>query len=79
MDVFYGMLAPGGLLLATNVDVHPSRNEMEYFLEWHLVHRNSNEMMKLAPEQADREQMKLTRDPTGVNIFLEVRKNPGEK
>jgi extracellular factor (EF) 3-hydroxypalmitic acid methyl ester biosynthesis protein len=79
MDVFYGMLAPGGMLLATNVDVHPSRNEMEYFLEWHLVHRNSNEMMKLAPEQADREQMKLTRDPTGVNIFLEVRKNPGEK
>jgi extracellular factor (EF) 3-hydroxypalmitic acid methyl ester biosynthesis protein len=79
MDVFYGMLAPGGLLLSTNVDVHPSRNEMEYFLEWHLIHRNSTQMMTLTPERADPEGVKLMRDPTGVNIFLEVRKANGEK
>jgi extracellular factor (EF) 3-hydroxypalmitic acid methyl ester biosynthesis protein len=79
MDVFYGMLAPGGLLLATNVDVHPSTNEMEYFLEWVLVHRNSDQMATLAPERANRENVKLMRDTTGVNIFLEVRKNNGEK
>lgn len=79
MDVFYGMLAPDGLLLATNVDVHPSRNEMEYFLEWHLIHRNSSQMMTLAPDRADPERIKQLRDPTGVNIFLEVRKNAGEK
>jgi extracellular factor (EF) 3-hydroxypalmitic acid methyl ester biosynthesis protein len=79
MDVFYGMLAPGGLLLATNVDDHPSQNEMEYFLEWNLIHRNSDQMKKLAPEQSDPETWKLMRDPTGVNIFLDVRKNAGEK
>jgi extracellular factor (EF) 3-hydroxypalmitic acid methyl ester biosynthesis protein len=79
MDVFYGMLAPDGLLLSTNVDTHPSQNEMEYFLEWNLIHRNSSQMMTLAPDRADREGIKLMRDPTGVNIFLEVRKNAGEK
>jgi extracellular factor (EF) 3-hydroxypalmitic acid methyl ester biosynthesis protein len=79
MDVFYGMLAPDGLLLSTNVDVHPSRNEMEYFLEWVLIHRNSSQMMSLAPDRADRERINLMRDPTGVNIFLEVRKTAGEK
>jgi extracellular factor (EF) 3-hydroxypalmitic acid methyl ester biosynthesis protein len=79
MDVFYGMLAPGGLLLATNVDDHPSQNEMEYFLEWNLIHRNSDQMLKVAPGDADPETLKLMRDSTGVNIFLEVRKNAGEK
>jgi extracellular factor (EF) 3-hydroxypalmitic acid methyl ester biosynthesis protein len=79
MDVFYGMLAPDGLLLATNVDDHPSQNEMEYFLEWNLIHRNSDQMKKLAPDQSDPELHKLMRDSTGVNIFLEVRKNAGEK
>jgi extracellular factor (EF) 3-hydroxypalmitic acid methyl ester biosynthesis protein len=79
MDVFYGMLAPDGLLLATNVDDHPSQNEMEYFLEWNLIHRNADQMKTLAPEKSDPERLKLMRDPTGVNIFLEIRKNAGEK
>jgi len=79
MDVFYGMLAPDGLLLATNVDDHPSQNEMEYFLEWNLIHRNSDQMKTLAPEKSDPERLKLMRDSTGVNIFLEIRKNAGEK
>ncbi len=74
MDVFYSMLAPGGLLIATNVDVHPSRGEMEYFLEWHLIHRNTEQMRSLAPEYSNPENVKLLRDETGVNIFLEVRK-----
>lgn len=78
MDVFYDMLAPGGLLLATNVDDHPSQNEMEYFLEWNLIHRNAEEMMAIAPGRADRENIKLLRDETGVNVFIEVRKSDKE-
>jgi hypothetical protein len=35
-------------------------------------------MMGLAPERANRENLKLLRDPTGVNIFLEARKDGGE-
>ncbi|HLX70872.1 MAG TPA: class I SAM-dependent methyltransferase [Verrucomicrobiae bacterium] len=78
-EVFYNMLAPGGLLITTNVDVHPSRNEMEYFLEWHLIHRNTEQMRSLTPEGANPENVKLLRDQTGVNIFLEIRKDSVDK
>jgi len=44
-----------------------------------LIHRNSDQMKTLAPEKSDPERLKLMRDSTGVNIFLEIRKNAGEK
>lgn len=78
MDVFYDMLAPGGTVVTTNVDVHPSRNEMEYFLEWHLIHRNTEQMKSLAPRQANPENIRLVRDSTGVNIFMEITRDGGE-
>jgi extracellular factor (EF) 3-hydroxypalmitic acid methyl ester biosynthesis protein len=76
MSVFYEMLAPGGLLLATNVDLHPSRGEMECFLEWHLIHRNTQQMAALAPPEVSPEDMVIKRDATGVNLFLEIRRPP---
>jgi extracellular factor (EF) 3-hydroxypalmitic acid methyl ester biosynthesis protein len=74
MGVFYDMLAPGGLLVATNVDVHPARGEMECFLEWHLIHRNTEQMQSITPRRAKPHNVTLKRDPTGVNVFMEVRK-----
>ena len=42
MNIFYDILAPGGLLVATNVDTsNPSRQTMEQVLEWHLIYRNA--------------------------------------
>jgi extracellular factor (EF) 3-hydroxypalmitic acid methyl ester biosynthesis protein len=78
MDIFYDLLAPGGLLIATNVDNHSSRNEMEYFLEWNLIHRNTAQMTSLTPGQAAPDQALFQRDPAGINIFMEVRKPNGE-
>jgi extracellular factor (EF) 3-hydroxypalmitic acid methyl ester biosynthesis protein len=75
LEVFYDLLAPGGLLVATNVDIsNPSRNWMEYVLEWHLVYRNSEQFLKLAPDRAPPGACTVKSDVTGVNIFLEVRK-----
>lgn len=77
LEVFYDLVAPGGLLIATNVDrSNPSRNYMEYVVEWHLVYRNAEEFIKLAPAKSRPEASEVKRDATGVNIFLEVRK-PG--
>lgn len=70
----YRMLTPEGLLLVTNVDDHPSRREMEYFLEWHLLYRNAAALRALVPPEAGREQAQVLQDPTGVNVFLEIRK-----
>ncbi|HAV64585.1 MAG TPA: SAM-dependent methyltransferase [Verrucomicrobiales bacterium] len=75
MTVFYDLVAPGGLLLATNVEANnPSRNWMEYVTEWHLVYRDPPAFISLAPDDAPKENCTVTADPSGVNIFLEIRK-----
>jgi extracellular factor (EF) 3-hydroxypalmitic acid methyl ester biosynthesis protein len=75
LDYFYAHLAPGGLLVATNVDAsNPIKGGMECFLEWHLVYRDQAGFLNLKPEKALPENCKVYSDVTGVNIFLEVRK-----
>jgi extracellular factor (EF) 3-hydroxypalmitic acid methyl ester biosynthesis protein len=75
MELFYHQLAPGGLLVATNVDSYnPIRNIMEYIYEWHLIYRSGAEFAKLAPKQAAAEETRITADSTSSNIFIEVRK-----
>ena len=75
MNVFYDMLAPGGLLLATNVDASkPFRHSMELILEWHLICRSPAQMRALIPDRAPANSFSITSEPTGVNVFIEVRK-----
>ncbi|HZA54888.1 MAG TPA: class I SAM-dependent methyltransferase, partial [Candidatus Udaeobacter sp.] len=75
MDIFYDMLEPGGLLVTTNVDAsNPSRNGMEYLLDWHLNHRNSMQVRALIPDRAPPGSACVKSDETGVNLYLEVRK-----
>lgn len=75
MNFFYDILAPGGLLVATNVDASkPFRHSMEFLLEWHLICRDSGQVASLAPEKAQPDQCKVIADSTGVNVFIEVRK-----
>jgi extracellular factor (EF) 3-hydroxypalmitic acid methyl ester biosynthesis protein len=76
MAVFYAMLRPGGLLVATNVDTHAAINQMECFLDWHLFYRNPARMRELAPAPAGHDEVVVKSDPTGANVFVEVRK-PG--
>jgi extracellular factor (EF) 3-hydroxypalmitic acid methyl ester biosynthesis protein len=76
MDAFYSMLAPGGLLVATNVDKHAAINQMECFLDWHLIYRDSKRMRELTPKLACSDDVSIKRDPSGANVFIEVRK-PG--
>jgi extracellular factor (EF) 3-hydroxypalmitic acid methyl ester biosynthesis protein len=75
MSIFYDLVAPGGLLVATNVDAaNPSRNWMEYVVEWHLVYRDQRILQTLRPDNARAEDAVIKHDMTGVNIFIEVRK-----
>ena len=79
LEVFYAMLLPGGLLIATNVDDHPAKNQMECFLDWHLVHRNTDKMRSLAPKRAAPENISIKRDSSSVNVFMEARKPSSEE
>jgi extracellular factor (EF) 3-hydroxypalmitic acid methyl ester biosynthesis protein len=72
--ILYESLAPGGLLLLTNVDQHPSRGEMECFLEWHLVYRTPQQLLRLVPRDVPEDSVRVEQDLSGVNIFLELRK-----
>ncbi|EDY83218.1 Methyltransferase domain family [Verrucomicrobiia bacterium DG1235] len=75
IETFYNMTAPGGLVVVTNVDEsNPMQGVMEYVMEWHLIYRNSEQLMALAPKEAKAEDMRVLKDPSGVNIFLEIRK-----
>ncbi len=75
MNIFYDLLAPGGLLIATNVDASkPFRHSMEFILEWHLICRNEAQFAALNPEKAPPGQFTVTHEQTGVNVFIEVRK-----
>lgn len=77
MNILYDQLAPGGLLISTNVDPsNPLRNGMEYLLEWHLNYRNQAQMTMLHPTASAPSDIATKSDETGVNIYLEVRK-PG--
>ena len=74
MNLMYDWLAPGGLLLASNVEPgNPLRHGMEHLLDWHLVYRNGADMLKLAPVAMDAEYQSCI-EQTGFNVFLEVRK-----
>lgn len=75
MNIFHDLLAPGGLLLATNVDAaKPFRHSMEMLLEWHLNCRTRAQLETLLPDAAAPETCRITAEDTGVNVFLEVRK-----
>jgi extracellular factor (EF) 3-hydroxypalmitic acid methyl ester biosynthesis protein len=75
LSIFYDILAPGGLLVATNVDVYnPIRYWLGDILEWHLIYRNGEQFRALAPAAASPDEVKVVADATGVNVFLEVRK-----
>ena len=77
-NMFYAMLAPGGLLLVTNVDFsNPIQGIMGYIFEWHLIYRNGKQLAEFAPNDASPDRCKVSADTTGGNIFLEVRKPEG--
>ncbi len=73
--VFYNWLAPGGLLVVTNVDASRAfRNKLEYILDWNLIYRSGRQVAALAPEQVRVEDRVIKSDGTAVNVFMELRK-----
>jgi extracellular factor (EF) 3-hydroxypalmitic acid methyl ester biosynthesis protein len=75
MNIMYDWLAPGGLLVVTNVEpTNPLRHGMGHLLDWHLNYRTSHQLHRLRPAQAHAEASVVRADPTGFNVFLEVRK-----
>lgn len=76
MTLFYQSLAAGGLALTTNVaPLCPNRGSLELILDWHLIYRDALKVAALRPEGIPAEAIRIHSDDTGVNVFLETRKN----
>ncbi len=75
MSIFYNWLTPDGLLAITNVaDCKPFRHMLEFLLDWHLIYRDTEQGWALIPNQANRDDCRVLRDSTQVNMMVEVRK-----
>jgi len=71
----YEWVAPGGLLVTTNVDhSNPRRLTMDYLMEWHLNYRTGKALAALKPDQVEADAFKVRSDMTGVNIYFAARK-----
>lgn len=76
IDIFYRWLAPGGLLVVTNVTPQaPNQGSLELILDWHLIYRNVPQFEQLCSGIIPKEKVRVKSDDTGVNIFLEARKS----
>ena len=74
-SILYEWVAPGGLLVVTNVEPsNPLRHGMEHLLDWHLIYRTAAQMRALAPPQAPEDASTVRAEATTANLFLEVRK-----
>jgi extracellular factor (EF) 3-hydroxypalmitic acid methyl ester biosynthesis protein len=75
LTVLYQSLAPGGLLLVTNVEPgNPIRNIMEHIYEWYLIYRNQEQLMALTSDLPPEASASVQAELTSSNLFLEVRK-----
>ena len=75
MTLLCEWVAPGGLLLATNVEPsNPMRQVMEHVLDWQLIYRTGPQLQVLRPTQVTPEDFVVRADITGVNLFMEARR-----
>jgi extracellular factor (EF) 3-hydroxypalmitic acid methyl ester biosynthesis protein len=56
------------------MDNKPFRHMLEFVLDWYLIYRNVEQGARIVPDSIPGEARNITIDPTGVNIFIEVRK-----
>ncbi|HZH79326.1 MAG TPA: class I SAM-dependent methyltransferase [Archangium sp.] len=72
LDMMSSLLAPGGVLLLTNLNQqNPWRAFMEYVGDWVVVHRTADQFRTLCegPPERNLTTLDLTMDPSGTNLF----------
>lgn len=71
----YPLLAEGGELIIGNFDLsNPTRFYMEYALEWYLLYRSQEEMLRLAEEIPFPASSYVESDEGGVQLYLIIEK-----
>ena len=69
------MLIPGGELVVGNFHVsNPSKPFMEYWGDWHLIHRTEQELENLLPDSSAVQKSVIFED-SGSQMFLDIKKS----
>ncbi|RXK84644.1 class I SAM-dependent methyltransferase [Chlorobaculum sp. 24CR] len=73
----YSFLKEDGFLYVGNFsDQNPTRKYMELFGNWHLFHRNEQQLRDMALQAGiSRANTKISSEPLGINLFLEIFKS----
>ena len=75
VKIFYRWLAPGGLLVVTNVTpLTSNQGSLELILDWHLIYRTAAQLNQVCSDIIPEDEVRIKSDKTGINIFLEARK-----
>ncbi len=70
LTMFHTWVKPGGSVLVTNVHKNnTSLQWMEHILEWYLIYRDSDDMIKISPPETP---SRTFNDASNQNIFLEI-------
>jgi extracellular factor (EF) 3-hydroxypalmitic acid methyl ester biosynthesis protein len=74
LKALLAVVKPGGELVVGNFsEFNPSRDYMEIFGDWHLVHRSREQLLSLAERAgAGPGAAKVLWEPEGVNLFLQI-------
>jgi len=70
----FDLLVPGGTMIVGNFHVsNPTRNYMEYWMDWVLYYRTEDEFLEMARDLPGA-QSRVTFEDTGAQMFLQVQK-----
>jgi len=73
INKLFQLLVPGGKLVVGNFHVsNPSKHFMEYWGDWHLIHRTEQEFKNLLSESSTAEVSVIFED-TGSQMFLDIK------
>lgn len=79
LEIFWVLGAPGSIIVASNfAPVNPIRAFMDYVLDWRLIYRDEPTVRALAANDTLDPDAKTIPAPGGVEVFLQMRKPPGE-
>ncbi len=74
----YASLAPGGrLYIGNQTPLTPSRWAIEAHCDWYLIYRDHAEMLDFAIAGAPSARAAIEEEPTGINPFVTLTREPG--
>ena len=74
IERLYAELNPGGILLIGNFKDQPIRSLIEGAMEWYLIYRTEEELLRLGKKATPKARHYVMSEPEGINLILVISK-----